>query len=47
MGPNGQDKILEFFPDHKRADHDSMFYYYKKSVQTQKYKSQNKNNNRN
>jgi hypothetical protein len=32
MGPNGLDKILTFFPDHKPEDKENMFQYFKDSV---------------
>lgn len=37
MGPNGLDKILDFFPDHKPADHESMYHFYMQSVEKQNY----------
>lgn len=35
LGPNGLDKILDFFPDHKPADKANMFEFYKDSVEKQ------------
>ena len=35
MGPNGLDKILTFFPDHKPEDKESMYIYFKESVEKQ------------
>lgn len=37
MGPNGLDKIFDFFPDHKPEDKESMFIYFKESVEKQNY----------
>lgn len=33
LGPNGLDKILDFFPDHKPADKPNLFHFYKESVE--------------